>query len=69
MGTVRAGDGPGARGVWALWRSAPGAAPPPGGRGEGASPGLAGEYRAVVPQPTTGAPWAWGGGGGAAVSW
>ena len=35
VGTVRAGDGPGACGAWTLWRSASGAAVLPGGRAGG----------------------------------
>ena len=36
VGTEQAGDGPGVRGAWALWRSAPGTAVLSGERGGGA---------------------------------
>ena len=58
----RAGDGPGARGALTPRRSAPGAAAFSGGGG--GSPGLAGGYRADVPQPATGIPRAGGWGVG-----
>ena len=50
-GNGAAGDGPGARGAWAWWRSATGAAVVPGGRGGGMGlpwPG-GGGYKADIP--------------------
>ena len=61
------GDGPGARGAWTQRPVQRGARPraPWSSRwgGGGASPGLAGGYRAGVPRPVTGTPRAGGEGG------